>query len=194
MENTIVESEDDLFLIEMNNLKKNFIKEDYWKKNFKYLIKEDKHFKNEITKISKRLYNHKAHSSINFYHLKYFELFNQLLEKNESLLSSKIWVKENFDILFDEIEREIIIENETQFEKLSLILEISNILLNESIEENNEEIFLESFFQLKSRIKKYFKYEKTVYDYGNFEVHVKGDISFKNNGKRIVEEIVMNYR
>ncbi|WP_298523447.1 hypothetical protein [uncultured Methanobrevibacter sp.] len=156
--------------------------------NFENSILINPQFENEIEKIYNRSLLNLSKLALNLFNLKYIEMFEELADyhKNNSEMFdfSKSLIK-IINSYFEELNDNLNIKNQEDFDELKYILEISLILMEGVIEDKDIELAYETFFQIERRIEKYKLYDDsiTVVKEGDFEL--KFTITDESNSKNL---------
>lgn len=139
---------------ELINSNNNWLNYDVINANFNYLINVDDDFDKEITKVVKRNFNNYGKLLIGSFQLEYFKFINDFL-KNSNLMDNELnWIKENPNVFFDNLNKTLNITDKNDLNELSFILNLSKILLEEFVEDNNIDCFYESIYQIQYRLEK----------------------------------------
>lgn len=166
--------------------------------NFRNSITINPQIKNEIEKVHNRALLNFGRSVLSFFNLKYLEMFEELAryyEHDEKLFDLSKSIINVFNSYFKELNDNLSLKNEKDFEELKFILEISLITLEEIIEDKNIELAYEVFFQIERSIEKEKLYisSKRFIAHGIIEVNLLNEnfIIINDNSKpeRITLEI-----
>lgn len=125
--------------------------------NFRNSIKINPQIKNEIEEVHNRALLNFGRSVLSFFNLKYLEMFEELAgfyEHDEKLFDLSKSIINVFNSYFKELNNNLSLKNEKDFDELKFILEISLITLEEIIEDKNIELAYEAFFQIERSIEK----------------------------------------
>lgn len=99
------------------------------------------------------------------FHLKYIGMFDKLVNKsenNQELYNLSSSLSSSINSYFLNLNSNLYIKDKTELIKLKNILEVSLILMEGVIEDNDVDLAYESFFQIKRRIKKGNFYKKPI--------------------------------
>ena len=125
--------------------------------NFRNSININPQIENDIKEVHNRALLNFGRSILSFFNLKYLEMFEELsryYEHDEKLFElSKSMIKV-FNSYFKELNDNLFLKNERDFEELKFILGISLITLEEIVEDKNIELSYEAFFQIERSIEK----------------------------------------
>lgn len=133
--------------------------------SFKCSISLNPVLEKEIFDIYKRTLLNSGRLTLNIFHLKYLELFENLVNINndsENLYELSDSIIKILNVYFNELDNNLLIQSQKDLEKLKNILEISLILMEGSIEDSDIELAYESLFQVERRIKKEKLYKESV--------------------------------
>lgn len=119
---------------------------------FESLYHLDIDFKKITSKTLKRYYISIGKTSILNFQLNYLNNFDKLIDKGNKGKVEAYFYKEFMENYFDEIDQKIFIENYSKLKKLLTVLKISEILMDESIKNNDLDCLIQSFFNLKEKI------------------------------------------
>lgn len=161
--------------------------------SFKYSISLNPLLENEILNIYKRTLLNSGKLTLNIFHLKYLELFENLVKENknsEDLFELSDSLIKIIDFYFDKLDNNLFIQSPKDLEKLKNILEISLILMEGSVDNLDIELAYESFFQVERRIEKEKLYKKSLEIIKNIEpykvsVKVTMNDNIMNSSKEI---------
>ena len=122
--------------------------------NFSKSIEINPELDDEIKKVYDRTLNNQAKSLIGCFHLKIFKCLESILRtKNEP--DDFIFDLSDFIAnYFDKVDYKLNIKNLNDFNELIIILEVSSILIDIALDENDLEWIYEPFYQIESRLKK----------------------------------------
>lgn len=140
--------------------------------SFKYSISLNPLLEKEIFNIYKRTLLNSGKLTLNIFHLKYLELFENLVKDNnnsEDLFELSDSLIKIIDFYFEKLDNNLFIQSPKDLEKLKNILEISLILMEGSVDNLDIELAYESFFQVERRIEKEKLYKKSLEIIKNIE-------------------------
>ncbi|MGN0104874.1 hypothetical protein [Methanobrevibacter ruminantium] len=140
--------------------------------SFKYSISLNPLLEKEIFNIYKRTLLNSGKLTLNIFHLKYLELFENLVKENnnsEDLFELSDSLIKIIDLYFEKLDNNLFIQSPKDLEKLKNILEISLILMEGSVDNLDIELAYESFFQVERRIEKEKLYKKSLEIIKNIE-------------------------
>lgn len=133
--------------------------------SFKYSISLNPLLEKEIFNIYKRTLLNSGKLTLNIFHLKYLELFENLVKENnnsEDLFELSDSLIKIIDLYFEKLDNNLFIQSPKDLEKLKNILEISLILMEGSVDNLDIELAYETFFQVERRIEKEKLYKKSL--------------------------------
>ena len=125
--------------------------------NFKNSININPQLENEIEDVCDRALLNFGRSILSFFNLKYLEMFEELAkyyEYDETLLELSNAIIQIFNSYFRELNDNLLLKNQEDFDKLKFILEISLITIEGVVEDKDIELAYEAFFQIERSIKK----------------------------------------
>lgn len=154
--------------------------------NFKCSIDINPQFEYEIGDLYKRTITNFAKTTINMFNLRYMKMFDNLANNNddEDIIEFSETLLGFINSFFKKLEQNIIVNTEKDLNELRYILEISLILMDGVIEDNDIELAYESFFQIERRLKREHLYQKTIF----VEEHEKFVNSITNFNKEIYNQ------
>ena len=123
--------------------------------NFRNSITINPQMKNEINEVHNIALLNFGRSILSFFNLKYLEMFEELsayYEYDEKLFELSKSIINIFNSYFKELNDNLFLKNEKDFEELKFILEISLITIEEIVEDKNIELAYEAFFQIERSI------------------------------------------
>ena len=158
--------------------------------NFKNSINVNPQIENEIEDVCNRALLNFGRSILSFFNLKYLEMFEDLAsyyESDEKLFDLSKDIIQVFNSYFKELNDNLFLKDEKDFDELKFILEISYITLEEIVEDKNIELAYEAFFQIERSIEKENLYlpSKRFIAHGIFELNILDEnlIITKDNSK-----------
>lgn len=125
--------------------------------NFRSSININPQIENEIKEVHNRALLNFGRSILSFFNLKYLEMFEELsryYEYDEELLELSKSIIKIFNSFIKELNDNLFLRNEDDFDELKFILGISLITIEEIVEDKNIELAYEAFFQIERNIKK----------------------------------------
>ena len=123
--------------------------------NFRKSIDINPQFESEIDKLYRKTLLNFAKTAVCMFHLRYIEMFESLAENpSEKVIEFSNSLLDVINSFFKKLESDIDISNEKDLEELRYILEISLIMMDGVIEDDDVELAYESFFQIERRLKK----------------------------------------
>ena len=166
--------------------------------NFRNSITINPQMKNELEEVHNRALLNFGRSILSFFNLKYLEMFEELsayYEYDEKLFELSKSIINVFNSYFKELNENLLLKNEKDFEELKFILEISLITIEEIVEDKNIELAYEAFFQIERSInkEKLYRSSKRFIAPGAFEINVLNEnlkiIEDKSKSEKIRLEI-----
>ncbi|MBR6993929.1 MAG: hypothetical protein IKH85_07630 [Methanobrevibacter sp.] len=133
--------------------------------NFKNSITINPQFNNEIEEIYSRALLNLGRSILSLFNLKYLEMFEELAryyEHDDRLFELSKSIIRIFNSYFKELNDNLFLKNEKDFDELKFILEVSLITIEEVVEDKNVELAYEAFFQIERSIEKEELYKKST--------------------------------
>ena len=133
--------------------------------NFKCSININPQFEYEIGDLYKRTIINFAKTTINMFNLRYMEMFDNLANSNddEEIIDFSETLLGFINSFFKKLEQKIVVNSEKDLIELRYVLEVSLILMDGVIEDNDIELAYESFFQIKRRLKREHLYPNNIY-------------------------------
>ena len=125
--------------------------------NFRNSININPQIENEIKEVHNRALLNFGRSILSFFNLKYLEMFEELskfYEYDEELFELSKSIIKIFNSYIKELNDNLLLRNENDFDELKFILGISLITLEEIVEDKDIELAYEAFFQIERSIEK----------------------------------------
>ena len=165
--------------------------------NFRNSINVNPQIENEIEEVCNRALLNFGRSILSFFNLKYLEMFEELArhyEYDEKLFELSKSIIQVFNSYFKELNDNLFLKNEKDFDELKFILEISLITIEEVVEDKDIELAYEAFFQIERSIEKENLYlqSKRFIESGVYELNILDEnimINREVKPKRITLEI-----
>ena len=165
--------------------------------NFRNSINVNPQFENEIEEVCNRALLNFGRSILSFFNLKYLEMFEELArhyEDDQKLFELSKSIIQVFNSYFKELNDNLFLKNEKDFDELKFILEISLITIEEVVEDKDIELAYEAFFQIERSIEKENLYlpSKRFIQSGVYELNILDEnimINREVKPKRITLEI-----
>lgn len=167
--------------------------------NFKNSINVNPQLENEIEEVCNRALLNFGRSLLSFFNLKYLEMFEELAryyEYDETLFALSKSIINMFNSYFKELNDNLSLKSEKDFDELKFILEISLITVEAVIEDKDIELAYEAFFQIERSIEKEKLYipSKRFIKEGIVEIHflLEDPNTVQSNFKTEMVNLVIN--
>ena len=137
--------------------------------NFKNSININPHLKSEIEEVYNKALLNSGRTILSFFNLKYLEMFEELVryyEYDEKLFELSKSIIDICNSYFKELNDNLFLKNQKEFNELKFILEISLITIEEVVEDKDIGLAYEAFFQIERNIGK--KNFSKKYNKGNY--------------------------
>ena len=125
--------------------------------NFRNSININPQIENEIKEVHNRALLNFGRSILIFFNLKYLEMFEELseyYENDKELFELSNSIIKIFNAYIKELNDNLFLKNEDDFDELKFIFGISLITLEEIVEDKDIELAYETFFQIERSIEK----------------------------------------
>ena len=125
--------------------------------NFRNSININPQIENEIKEVHNRALLNFGRSILSFFNLKYLEMFEELseyYENDKELFELSNSIIKIFNAYIKELNDNLFLKNEDDFDELKFIFGISLITLEEIVEDKDIELAYETFFQIERSIEK----------------------------------------